>query len=348
MSTRGVAALVLLPCLLAASPVSAEERTRVAVLDLLIEGDAPAELRQQLDRSLAGGLYAAGFEVVARADVAAKLRGAPELVGCTTTTCLEKVGTLVGARRFVRARVEASGASYTIELTLLGADVEGAVVRRAERSCAVCTISEANDAMSQAAADLGARVAAPTKVKVLLKSDPPGAQLEVDGEAVGVTPVTVELVPGEHAYRAERSDGGGVVEGRFAAEAKPDGSPVEVAIGLAAVTPVEPAPPRASRFRVWKWASAGGAAAALVTGVTLIAIDGNGVDCESGALQCPSVRDTMAGGVALTAVGVGLGGLAAWMFMHDGPPAAAATAEGRSAAVVPLRGGAAVTLSLTF
>ncbi|MBI4508140.1 MAG: hypothetical protein HY698_00805 [Deltaproteobacteria bacterium] len=133
---------------------SAEPRRAVAVLDVVIEGDAPPELRESLERSMADGLGAAGWTVVSREETMQKLRGVPELVGCVTTTCLERIGPLVGARRFLRGRVEAAGASYTIELELLGADVDGGGISRMERSCAVCTIGEANEAMSHAASEL--------------------------------------------------------------------------------------------------------------------------------------------------------------------------------------------------
>src|SRR5262245_46884459 len=112
----------------------AEERERVGVLSVEIEGDAPPELRRTLDKSLEGGLYAGGFDVLRRAEVDKKLRAVPELQGCGSTTCLARLADLVGVKRFVRARVEAAGGGYTAELELLGADAPGGVFTRVERS----------------------------------------------------------------------------------------------------------------------------------------------------------------------------------------------------------------------
>ena len=106
-------------CLVAlATPALAGERPRVALLELQIEGDAPPEVRAELEKNLAGGLYLAGFEVVRLAEVQKKLRAAPELAGCTSTNCLERIGSLVNARRFARAinasnKARASGRSQS-------------------------------------------------------------------------------------------------------------------------------------------------------------------------------------------------------------------------------------------
>src|SRR5262245_55277611 len=93
---RLAAGLILCAGLTVMAPPARAAKPRVAILDMEIQGDAPPELRDQLDKSLTGGLFAGGFEVVSRDVVRQKLRTSPELVGCTTTTCLEQVGQLVG------------------------------------------------------------------------------------------------------------------------------------------------------------------------------------------------------------------------------------------------------------
>src|SRR5215470_6665731 len=130
-----IASLLALPSALA-------KRPKIAILDLVIQGDAPAELRAKMEKSLAGGLFTAGYDVVTREEVHRKLRGARELEGCTTSTCLGKVGQLVGCAEFVRGRVDTAGASYTIEVELYAADASGGLVRRVEKSCPVCTLPE--------------------------------------------------------------------------------------------------------------------------------------------------------------------------------------------------------------
>jgi hypothetical protein len=308
---------VVLALLLVASTASA--RSRVAVLELAIEGDAEPELRGQLERSIDGGLASAGFDVVTRDEVAAKLRGSRALVGCTSTACLGRIGALVNATRFVKARIEAAGAAYTIELDLLGADAPGGLVQRLERSCPVCTLREVNDLTSRAVVELATGKAPPARaVKITIDSRPAGASVTCDGSLLGVAPVEVELEPGEHVCRATLPAGYRAAEQR---ETVAPDMPERVVLTLepeAAAAPVAARvvdrPP--GRFGPWKWAAAGGAAAALAGGIALLALDGDGVDCAPGA-ACRSLYSTKGPGVALVIAGAALGTAATWMFLND-------------------------------
>jgi hypothetical protein len=306
--TRALAAALLL----VAVPAAARP-ARVAVLDVAIEGDAEPELRTQLAKSVEGGLAGAGYDVVAYGEVAARLRGTPALVGCTSTACLGRIGALVGAKRFVRARVEAAGAAYTVVLELLGADVAGGVVQRLERSCPVCTLREVAAVTGYAVGELvGARPAPPRAVKVTIDSQPPGASVSCDGNLLGVAPVDVEVEPGTHVYRATLPGHRPEERAAIAAEA-----PVHLVLQLEPeVVPVAPEPAEGSRFGAWKWAAAGGAVAALAGGIVLVALDGRGTECDPGA-TCRSLYSTQGAGIGLLAVGAALGAGAAWMFVTD-------------------------------
>lgn len=319
-----------------AATAAAAERPRVAVLEVAIGGDAPPALRTQVEKSLEGGLYAAGFEVVPSREVAARLRRARSLAGCTSTTCLARIGDLVGARRFVRARVAASGGAYDVELELLAPDVEGGVVQRVERTCAVCTLREANDLVSRSVVELvnPPRPEAPPPVKVAVRTSPEGATVSVDGTLVGRAPVELELEPGEHNFEATGPEGYAPLARRETV----GGERADVHLELPRVAPPPPAapPPRASRFGAWKWAAAGGAVAALAAGVALVALDGKGTDCSAGR-PCKSEYTTLAPGLVAGGVGVGLGALAAWMFLSDAP-----------VVVAPERGGVAVVVRGRF
>jgi hypothetical protein len=334
-----VVALVLVgavaPCAHAAG------RPKVAVLEIRIEGDAAPELRDQLDKSLAGGLYAAGWDVISRASVAKRLEATPELAGCVTTTCLERLGDMLGTSRFVRVRVSATGAAYVVELELLAADVATGPIARMEKNCAPCTFDEANEMMSQAAEQL--REGAGDKVVVRVTSEPPGAVVELDGKAIGVAPLEVEVLPGDHVFRAKLAGRADAVQNTTVA-AQEGGDPQVVAITLAGdAVPagggaaVGGSDEGARPFKVWKWAAAVGAVAAIGTGVYLLAIDGDGIDCPSGPGLCPEHKDTAVGGTVLTVVGVGLGGVATWMFLVDKPGE-----RGAQVAARPLRGGGAM------
>ncbi|HUS68860.1 MAG TPA: hypothetical protein VMZ28_30195, partial [Kofleriaceae bacterium] len=69
-------------------------------------------------------------------------------------------------------------------------------------------------------------------------------------------------------------------------------------------------------FRTWKWVAAGGAAAAVLTGVALLLADGSGT-CEGDGAECPEVYDTRTAGIVGVSLGILGGGASAWMFAAD-------------------------------
>jgi hypothetical protein len=316
----------------------ADEKPRVAILDLTIEGDAPPELRAQLDKSLAGGLASAGYGIVARDEVAKKLKSSPQLVGCVTTTCLARVGDVVKATRFIRARVEANGAAYTIDLELLGADGADALVKHVSKSCPVCTIAEANDAMSKGAVELFAAGPAmpdkPPPRQITVETDPPGCAIELDGVHVdGVTPMQLTIAtPGDHTLRATM-DGRQPVEQKLA----PDAMGAKLSLPPVTVVKSPPPPPASSsRWGAWKWVAAGVGVAALGAGIALVAINDKCTDSV-----CMNLYSTGGGGAALIVVGVAASAAAVYFFATDRP-------HNVEAAVVPTKGGAAAWLGVRF
>lgn len=332
--------LAVLALALQALPVQAapEKRARIAVLEVTIEGDAAPELRAQIGKSLDGGLYTAGYDVVDRDEVAGKLRNARALVGCISTTCLTKIGALVNAKKFVRARIEASGAAYTIGLELLAPDAPGGLADRVERSCPVCTLREASELVSQAAVALvSARPLAPARAHVAIESRPPGASVTVDGVVVGVTPLEADLEAGPHEIRASLA---GYRPGSVNRTLEP-GERGEVLITLAPEAPPPPPPPARlvdqSRYGVWKWAAAGGAVAFLAGGVALVAMDGSGTDCAP-STTCMNRYATKGLGIGALVTGAALGGVATYLFMNDRVET--------SVAVVP--GGARLSARIRF
>jgi hypothetical protein len=334
--------------LLLAGPLSAGERPRVAVLSIELEGDAEPEAVAQLYRSLAGGLYAAGWDVVEREQVQGRLRAARELVGCVTTTCLERLSAALSARRFVRASVNANGAAFTIELELYAADVAGPIAR-IEKACAPCTLDEANDLMSEAAAELKDAGPKPVadqkprgdKVPVRVTSEPAGAVISVDGKATGTAPVEIEVYPGLHTFSAE-------LPGHSPARQEQEiDAASDVLLTLSPGASPSPSPLRPAerdfgpRFTMWKWAAAGAGVAAVGTGIYLLTIDGDGIDCPPGPGACPEAYETTTSGFGLIVVGAALGAGATWMWMDD---AKSSTHVG----FAPTRRGAILGLSGSF
>src|SRR5690606_20665353 len=68
-----------------------------------------------------------------------------------------------------------------------------------------------------------------------------------------------------------------------------------------------------------KWVAAGGAAAALVTGVVLLAMDGRGT-CDADGDACQEVYDTRTAGLAGVALRRAAGGAAGWLVARDRGP----------------------------
>jgi len=318
MLRRTLACAVLVTIAVAlATPTSARPREGlVAIISVEITGDGAPELRAQMQRSLAGGLSAGGLRVVELSDVMSALAETPELIGCTSTTCLQRIGEKVGSDYFVRARVEATGSAYFVEIELLSAAVEGGLVTRTERNCPVCTIMEVNDLVSAAAKDM-VELPPAKPVPVLILTTPKGATIHVDEREVGTSPHRLNIDVGEHRISAS-------LPGYATAErmvSVTDDAPELLTVELELTPGDITTPPIDSGdrpYRTWKWVTAGSAAAMLITGAVMVAIDGNDTCDKTGAQkQCPQVRDTGSVGWMTVAIGAGLGGASTWMFLRD-------------------------------
>ena len=148
---------------------------RVAVLRLVVEGDAARELKDDVAGSLTVGLVAAGYEVIPDELLRRLLAGTPELTDCMTRECLARIADKVDATHFVRARVERIGAQYSVEVELLTAPPEQELITRIEDSCAVCTVKEANALVARVASALASTRATP--VVTVPARGPPAASL---------------------------------------------------------------------------------------------------------------------------------------------------------------------------
>ncbi len=330
------------------SPARARPRDgTVAIVSIEITGDAPAELRTHIQRNLAGGLAAGGLRVVELNAVMDALSDTPELIGCRSTTCLQRIGEKVGAGYFVRARVEATGSAYFVEIELLSANVNGGLVTRTERSCPVCTVAEVNDLVSAAAkAMVELPPAKPVPVRIV--TTPSGAVVRVDEAEVGKSPHEMNLGTGEHIISAV-VDGHARVEKTVTVTA--DGPEPQVfELILAPVGEIRPPTPHddgGRPYRTWKWITAGAAASAVVTGIALVVLDdGDTCTLEGDQKQCPEVYDTKTSGVVSLGVGAAIGGISAWMFIRDRRDRR--DARKARVSIQPTRGGAIAGVTVKF
>jgi hypothetical protein len=308
-----------------------------AIASIDIAGDADPGLKNAIAASLDRGLDAAGVPRVGADVVASALHARPELVGCTSTTCLAKLGSIVGATRFLTARVEAAGAAYNVELTVLTGD--GPVARKTA-SCEVCTMSDLGDLLAKKTQELITQPLA-QPIAITLATDPAGGDVAVssgDGggslRPVGKAPAQIALPPGTYLVEVKLA-GYSVLRKTITVADSGDPQSFQLALEPTARVDVDTAP----RYHRWKWIAAGGGALALVAGVVALAADGGGT---CGTPPCRQINDGKPAGYTLVGVGVVAGAIGGWMFWHDSHERSA------TAIVAPVPGGAAAALTLSF
>lgn len=318
----------------AAGPATAQPK-KVAVVALEIGGDGAPELRPQLAESVAKGVRASGVATVELAAVLAALEPSPELVGCFSSTCLDRIGDKVKADGFVRGRVAADGADYTLELELYDRDQ---LVHRLELPCAVCTIAELNTLAEKTAQRLIVE-ARERPVSLVIRTEPSGAELTIDGLKRGAAPFEGPLPRGSHEVVAE-VPGVGRIARRVEVTEKSGAEPIVIAIPGASI-PDPDGSAGGSALGIGKWITAGASVAALGLGGVLLAIDGRPT-CDDSRRECPDELDTAVAGWVSLGVGAAAGLAAGWMFYAD------RNERDRRVSISPTPGGAAASLSFDW
>jgi PEGA domain len=316
-------------------PAAAATGDTYAIIAIDISGDADPELKTAIAAAVARGLDRASAPHVAPDVVQQALRARPELVGCTSTTCLNKLGAIVGASRFITARIETAGAAYQVELIVLTPD--GPIARK-KAACEVCTMSEVVDLLSKTAAEL-VTAPGPQAVSITLATTPGGGEVSLsDGNKagslrrVGKAPASLSLSPGTYLVEVKLA---GYSVLRTSITVADSSEPQSFKLAMTPIVEEGESTP----FATWKWVAAGGAVAALIGGGVLLSQDGSPT---CGTPPCYKVRDTMAPSLVLLGVGLGAGAGAGWMFWHDHGDVQA------RAAIAPAPGGATAAVTVEF
>ncbi|HVV84001.1 MAG TPA: PEGA domain-containing protein [Kofleriaceae bacterium] len=278
-------------------------------------GDLPPQFVDKLRDEEQDALEGSDARTVARDAAAAILRTIPELATCATRECIARLALATAAGRVVVTHLDVSGELFDITVELV--DDQGRPLRRRTTRCVACTL---NDAIARTAGAVRSLAGDEhdDEVTVTIRSQPPDAGVTIDGTWVGATPWAGALVAGPHHVIV--SGARTVVRDLF------------VEAGQAVQLAIEVDRPR--RFGWITYAAAGTGVAAVITGVALLSIDGEGT-CDQAS--CPRLYETTGAGVTFTAVGLAAIGAAGWMFWHDhrhGPAAAIAPTDGGVAAVV--------------
>lgn len=308
----------------------------VALIDIEVVGGADAGLVSEIESTIARALEEEGFRPVSLSDVRSSLRARPDLGGCVTPACVRALPDLLGTDRFLRLWIEARGAAYSFELSLLGGK-DGGVLQRQQAECPVCTTMEILEQVSTATRAL---MKAARGVPVEIVSSPEGAVLRVDGRELGTTPFTGHLPTGAHELELSLDGHAPALQTIEVAAAAEDAAPqrFEVTLTRALATPPSTGRRKPGRpYATLKWLGAATTVTALSAGVVWLAVDGNGTCGESGK-ECPEVYDTGTLGLVGLGVGAALGLTTGWMFWRDSEDASAAA----TATVAPVAGGGAM------
>jgi hypothetical protein len=300
-------------CMAVASPSFAD---RLAALVPQVKPPPPPELRDRFHEAISRGLQGSGVEVLPAAEVRLRLGSSDEMLNCSGVgPCVARSAQALGADRLVAADIGITGKDYTIKLRML--DPVGREVAKVDEPCDICTVKEADEAMTRAAAKLTAAA----KSAPPIETAPPAPQPKVE------TPQP-QPPPQPTPPRAEPTP--------TPPSAQPATTPPAV------TTRVE----RHVPWRALAITSLVVGVAAIGGGAGLVAIDGQPTcGLPNPKQSCPDVYNTVGGGAALLSLGIAGVAASGAMFYLD---YRARHKPHPTVMLVPTRDGAYLTASGRF
>jgi len=185
--------------------VEAAERPKLAVLDMEAQGVEKATADTVTDIVTVSLKKLGVFDVISRADIQQMLNfeESKQLVGCTSSSnCIAEIGGALGVARVVTGSVGKLGTSYVLNLSLLDTKTAKVIERETREA-------KSQEALVQAAQD-GSRFLVRSLLEgkqgdVILRSSESGAEVEVDGKLVGLTPIPrMKMASGPHTIRVSK------------------------------------------------------------------------------------------------------------------------------------------------
>jgi hypothetical protein len=262
------------------------------VLPVRVEGEVEAHVQEQLQQQLANGLARGELDL---ADVGAD--------GCEDPACIAEAARGAGTSLAVRAEVVAQGRDYQLRVEVLDPS-DGSVLHKRESVCEICGTAEVVEQLGNEASAVVPFLVEYTQARSVLevRSDPPGARVIVDGNEVGTTPFSGEVLAGERVVEVSKT--GFTLRERRVSVGR--GATTLVDVELDPIAPEPVAGPHAALG----WTPIAVGAAAIGAGVALIVIE---EDPVAGRCDDPNNLDafgtcryrykTLEGGIAMAAAG---------------------------------------------
>jgi hypothetical protein len=235
---------------------------------------------------------------------------------CVDPACARELGKATDARFVVLGHASNTDEIYKVTLAVFDVAHDD-MARTHSEVCELCAVEEVNQTIAKAVkgvADVFERAPPePTGgsesdgLVVKLRSEPVGAEIELDGEVIGRTPLDRRVQPGVHVLILRKA-GFEPEARRFEVTDVPQ--TVDIRLRVIADTSVATEGPAVPLARSASYATAGWVmttlgVAGVVTGSILLAKDGD-VTCDDGrgASTCPTVYDFK----AVSGISLGLGG----------------------------------------
>ncbi|MCH9682106.1 MAG: PEGA domain-containing protein [Deltaproteobacteria bacterium] len=293
--------------------------TRVGLLPLVIAANVAAEV-DDVDARLSAQVRDAFGDATAQlVALPADQTGDARAPYCADKVCWQALAAQFEVSHVLVVSVTFEDPDYRVGIELVDGRT-GDVISDSDRACDLCGMAELGTQVGDMAATMrreleASMVPAP---RLVVTSVPSGAEVELDGEPVGLTPLNIETVEGPHRITVRRF--GHVVERQQFELVEGVERRVDVQLRPAPV-PVA-APTAVDRRRTGLVAGGGAALAAGIGvvggGVAMVVLHGGPIqrDCSGDNVdalgRCRYLHDTRSGGIAMLVTGglLAAGGIA--------------------------------------
>ena len=229
----------------------AQDRPIVAVFEMQDRGSGlEPEVLKKLTSYLAARLVEGGYQVIPQAQIRERLldQKKESYKPCHDESCQIELGRELAAQKTLATQILKIGNTCRITATLY--DLKKSAAERGATAGGACQLDLLLGALEEIAAKLCEPLAPKKPVKddapvskvkrlpgtLVVNTEPPGATINVDGEDVGQSPLTVELASGEYPLVASRP---GFDDYKIQANVI-SGQKIEIAMELNGIYPMHP------------------------------------------------------------------------------------------------------------